>query len=241
VHVVHCRTRDLLTSIALSFFIIFYICRRTRIPFPDKRHAAPHHPPPGLRPAALTGRKELLEGMLGASLVCFQTYSYARHFSSSCIRVCGYESAPTGVDVKGVLTTVKHCAVGIDAERVEKDTLRPGILPKMEALRNLYQGKKIIVARDKLDVVKGILQKLRAFEKLLQDYPEWRGKVRSAAMSKQQILDLQIVHVFCRQVVMIQVTSPALSDSPKLERQISELVAHINGEYGSLDFVPVHH
>lgn len=43
------------------------------------------------------------------------------------------------------------------------------------------------------------------------------------------------------QVVMIQVTSPALSDSPKLERQLSELVAHINGEYGSLDFVPVHH
>ncbi|KAF8305255.1 trehalose 6-phosphate phosphatase [Clavulina sp. PMI_390] len=166
----------------------------------------------------LPRRKELLDGMLGASLVVFQTYSYARHFASSCIRVCGYESAPTGIDVKGVLTTVKHCAVGIDAVRVEHDTLRPGIAPKMEALRGLYQGKKIIVARDKLDVVKGILQKLRAFEKLLRDYPQWRGKV-----------------------VMIQVTSPALSDSPKLERQVSELVAHINGEYGSLDFIPVHH
>lgn len=43
------------------------------------------------------------------------------------------------------------------------------------------------------------------------------------------------------QVVLIQVTSPALTDSPKLERQVSELVAHINGEYGSLDFIPVHH
>ncbi len=59
---------------------------------------------------------------------------------------------------------------------------------------------------------------LRAFEKLLQDYPEWAGNV-----------------------VMIQVTSPALTDSPKLERMVSELVAHINGEYGSLDFIPVHH
>jgi trehalose 6-phosphate synthase/phosphatase len=99
----------------------------------------------------------------------------------------------------------------------------------------LYEGKKIIVGRDKLDVVKGVVQKvdkcpcsyssylilvlqLRAFEKLLHDYPEWQGKV-----------------------VLIQVTSPALSDSPKLERQVSELVAHINGEYGSLDFIPVHH
>jgi trehalose 6-phosphate synthase/phosphatase len=116
--------------------------------------------------------------------------------------------------------------------------LRPGIQPKLEALRNLYEGKKIIVGRDKLDVVKGVIQKvalpplpaffvftpltnppqLRAFEKLLQDYPEWIGNV-----------------------VMIQVTSPALTDSPKLERMVSEIVAHINGEYGSLDFIPVHH
>ncbi|CCM05832.1 uncharacterized protein FIBRA_08068 [Fibroporia radiculosa] len=107
---------------------------------------------------------------------------------------------------------------GVDAERVAKDTLRPGIQPKLEALRALYEGKKIIVGRDKLDVVKGVVQKLRAFEKLLQDYPQWIGHV-----------------------VLIQVTSPALSDSPKLERQVSELVAHINGEYGSLDFIPVHH
>ena len=32
-----------------------------------------------------------------------------------------------------------------------------------------------------------------------------------------------------------------MTDSPKLEHQVSELVAHINGEYGSLDFIPVHH
>lgn len=59
---------------------------------------------------------------------------------------------------------------------------------------------------------------LRAFEKLLTDYPQWRNNV-----------------------VLIQVTSPSLSDSPKLERQISELVSRINGEFGSLDFIPVHH
>lgn len=201
----------------------------------------------------LPRRKEILEGMLSANLVCFQTYSYSRHFLSTCVRVCGYEttsrtvlapaipdnsssdpcyscstSAATtklintekyvGVDVQGHFVAVGHCPVGIDAERVKRDTLRPDVQPKLDALRALYADKKIIVGRDKLDVVKGIVQKLRAFEKLLLDYPEWRG-----------------------QVVLIQVTSPALTDSPKLERQISELVAHINGEFGSLDFIPVHH
>jgi len=168
----------------------------------------------------LPRRKEIIDGMLGANLVCFQTYSYSRHFTSSCIRVCGYETTPKGrgIDVEGHVSAIAYCPVGIDAERVARDTVRPGIAPKLEALRALYEGKKIIVGRDKLDVVKGVVQKLRAFEKLLQDYPEWIGKV-----------------------VLIQVTSPALSDSPKLERQVSELVAHINGEYGSLDFIPVHH
>jgi len=40
---------------------------------------------------------------------------------------------------------------------------RPGIIPKLEALRTLYEGKKNIVGRDKLDVVKGVLQKVRCF------------------------------------------------------------------------------
>ncbi|KAF9051684.1 trehalose 6-phosphate phosphatase [Panaeolus papilionaceus] len=166
----------------------------------------------------LPRRNEILDGMLGANLVCFQTYSYSRHFTSTCIRVCGYETNSRGIDVEGHVTSVMHCPVGIDAERVARDITRPGIKPKLDALRNLYEGKKIIVGRDKLDVVKGVIQKLRAFEKLLQDYPQWIGNV-----------------------VMIQVTSPALTDSPKLERMVSELVAHINGEYGSLDFIPVHH
>ncbi|THH12060.1 hypothetical protein EW145_g216 [Phellinidium pouzarii] len=166
----------------------------------------------------LPRRDEILDGMLGANLVCFQTYSYSRHFTSSCIRVLGYETTAKGIDNQGYVTTVSHCAVGVDALRISKDVLRPGIQPKLEALRQLYEGKKIIVARDKLDVVKGVVQKLRAFERLLQDYPEWIGNV-----------------------VLIQVTSPALTDSPKLERQVSELVAHINGDFGALDFVPVHH
>ncbi|KAJ7193542.1 trehalose 6-phosphate phosphatase [Mycena pura] len=166
----------------------------------------------------LPRRKEILDGMVGADLVCFQTYSYSRHFISTCIRVCGYESTPRGIDVAGHITAISHCPVGVDAERVVRDLLRPGIQPKFDALRTLYEGKKIIVGRDKLDVVKGVLQKLHAFQKFLKTYPEWVGNV-----------------------VLIQVTSPALTDSPKLERQLSELVANINGEFGSLDFIPVHH
>ncbi|WOO79740.1 Trehalose-phosphatase [Vanrija pseudolonga] len=166
----------------------------------------------------LPKRNEILEGMLGANLVLFQTYSYSRHFISSCIRVCGYESTTNGVDVNGVITVVSHCPIGIDVKRVAHDRDAPGVRPKMDSLRQLYADKKIIVGREKLDAPKGVYNKLQAFEVFLEKYPDWRNKV-----------------------VLIQVTTPALSESPKLERMVAELVSHINGTYGSLDFTPVHH
>lgn len=88
----------------------------------------------------------------------------------------------------------------------------------MDAIRDMYTGKKIIVGRDKLDSTKGILQKLHAFEAFLKNYPEWQNNV-----------------------VLIQVATPTHGDHSKLEAKISEAVSHINGTYGSLEFTPVHY
>ena len=71
----------------------------------------------------LPRRKEILDGMLGANLICFQTYSYSRHFTSSCVRLCGYEiTAAGGIDVAGHVASIAYCPVGVDADRVAKDT-----------------------------------------------------------------------------------------------------------------------
>lgn len=155
----------------------------------------------------LPRRETILNGMLGANLCCFQTYSYGRHFISSCVRVCGYEALEggIGVDAKGNITNIAYCPIGIDSDHIEADRASKSVLPKIEALRQLYKGKKIIVGRDKLDSTKGVLPKLEAFESFLSFYPEWIGKV-----------------------VMIQVTTPTANDSPQVARKISRLVDHIN-------------
>ena len=49
------------------------------------------------------------------------------------------------------------------ADVKSRRSLRPGIQPKLESLLSLYEGKKIIVGRDKLDVVKGVVQKVRSY------------------------------------------------------------------------------
>jgi len=44
-------------------------------------------------------------------------------------------------------------------------------------LEEKFKGKKIIVGVDRLDYIKGVPQKLHAFEVFLTEHPEWVGKV----------------------------------------------------------------
>ncbi|TPX38339.1 hypothetical protein SmJEL517_g00320 [Synchytrium microbalum] len=166
----------------------------------------------------LPRRKEMLQGVLGANLIGFQTYSYARHFISTCTRVLGLESSPKGVEYKGMLVTVATFPIGIDIHRVEARRKMASVQDKMAIIRDMYAGKKIIIGRDKLDHIKGIQHKLNAFERFMIMYPEFLGKV-----------------------VLIQVTTPPQREQPKLEAKVSELVSRINGTFGSLEFSPVHH
>lgn len=156
-----------------------------------------------------------MDGILGANVVGFQTYNYARHFASNCTRILGFEYTPSGIIGNGILIQIGIYPIGIDVERTRYHCHRPGVAPKAKAIRERYAGKKIIVGRDKLDPVKGVLQKLEAFEIFLNDFPDWRQKV-----------------------VLIQVTSPGVLNSPELEKKASEIVSRINSKYGSLEFTP---
>ncbi|KAI7899821.1 glycosyltransferase family 20-domain-containing protein [Cokeromyces recurvatus] len=167
----------------------------------------------------LQTRNEILQGMLGANLIGFQTYSYARHFISSCTRVLGCETTQIGVNHHGTMISVGAFPIGVDCNRILNQFCKqPGVQLKLDAIRTMYTGKRIIVGRDKLDNTKGIIQKLHAFERFLRDYPEWR-----------------------HQVVLIQVATPTFGDHMKLENKISELVNHINSEFGTIHQIPIHY
>ena len=93
---------------------------------------------------------------------------------------------------------------------------------KTKAIQESYAGKKLVIGRDRLDSVRGVLQKLQAFEQFLKRYPTWH-----------------------EQVILIQVVNPCSTEDEKeddanmLGNKISALVERINGAYGSLSFSPV--
>ncbi|KAI1438122.1 trehalose-phosphatase [Xylaria sp. CBS 124048] len=172
----------------------------------------------------LPRRKEVLEGLMGSNLIGFQSYSYSRHFTSCCTRILDFPSDATGVDAFGTRVDVGVFPIGIDTKRAEKLAWSKEVTEKYDALKEMYKGMKIIVGRERLDSVRGVTQKLMAFERFLEIYPEWREKV-----------------------VLIQVTSPTNlkegkeSAENKIARRVNELVMKINGTFGSLGFSPVQH
>lgn len=195
-----------------------------RMAFPDAYVGLYMHAPfPSLEYfRCLSKRTQLLDGMLGADRIVFQSESFQRHFRSCCARLLGCEVKDNKVFAYGSYISLETLPIGIDSKKIEHDAFdssRGGLVDaKVKALRSSYPDLKIIVGRDRLDTVRGVVQKLQAFEMFLQMFPEWRNKV-----------------------VLIQVSSPGYSHTAKVAKKVSELVNHINSEYGSLNHTPVLH
>ncbi|XP_061355694.1 alpha,alpha-trehalose-phosphate synthase [UDP-forming] 1-like isoform X2 [Gastrolobium bilobum] len=169
----------------------------------------------------LPSRSEILHSVLAADLVGFHTYDYARHFVSACTRILGLEGTPDGVEYQGKLTRVAAFPIGIDSERFIRALDLPPVQEHIKELLGRFEGRKVMLGVDRLDMIKGIPQKILAFEKFLEENAYWRDKV-----------------------VLLQIAVPTRTDVPeyqKLTSQVHEIVGRINGRFGSLTAVPIHH
>ncbi|KAL6506877.1 threalose-6-phosphate phosphatase [Orobanche hederae] len=169
----------------------------------------------------LPSRSEVLHAVLAADLVGFHTYDYARHFVSACTRILGLEGTPEGVEDQGRLTRVAAFPIGIDSERFFRAFEVPQVQDDIKQLKARFSGRKVMLGVDRLDMIKGIPQKILAFEKFLEENPDWHDKV-----------------------VLLQIAVPTRTDVPeyqKLSSQVHEIVGRINGRFGTLTAVPIHH
>lgn len=165
-------------------------------------------------------RKQVLLGVLQSDLIGFHTYDYARHFLSSCARVLSLNTLPNGVEFDGRLVHVGTFPIGIDPEKFAQGLKSDKISRRIAYLRSKFAGIKILVGVDRLDYIKGVPQKLKAFEMFLKQRPEWVGKV-----------------------ILVQIAVPSRQDVEeyqRLEQLVNQMVGRINGKYGTVDFMPIH-
>lgn len=165
-------------------------------------------------------RREVLLGVLSCDLIGFHTYDYVRHFLSSVTRILGLPTLPNAVLYRGKTITVSAFPIGIDVDKFRDGLTQKVVVDRIAELRHKFDGVKIIVGVDRLDYIKGVPQKLHAFEVFLHDHPEWIGKV-----------------------VLVQVAVPSRQDVEEyqnLRAVVNELVGRINGKFGTIEFTPIH-
>ncbi|KAI9674658.1 MAG: hypothetical protein M1817_001561 [Caeruleum heppii] len=145
----------------------------------------------------LAVRKELLEGMLGSNLVGFQTEEYCRHFLQTCSRLLNVEATNEGVQLEERFVNVANFAIGVDPASLEKSLEGASVAQWLAEIQERYAGKRLIVARDKLDHVRGVRQKLLAYELFLNKYPQFREKVATST-TEQAELDATVSDIVTR-------------------------------------------
>ncbi|GAV27663.1 hypothetical protein PMKS-001131 [Pichia membranifaciens] len=121
----------------------------------------------------LAQRKKILEGMLGADCITFQNEEYMAHFLQSSNRLLLADFNSTGVYYNNRLTTVSYNAIGLNFKHLNTQ-LRSNIVNNWKNLiEERWPNKKLIVSRDKIDQIRGLKEKLLAYERFLDDHPEY--------------------------------------------------------------------
>ena len=167
----------------------------------------------------LPEREAILDGLLGADLIGFQTHEHLGAFRRSLIQVLGIDSRIDGFDARGRPVRLEALPIGIVPEPWERAAADPAVIARVRDLRARHADRRLILAVDRMDYTKGIPERLRAYRRLLVNRPEWRSRVS-----------------------LIQVAVPSregVRRYAELRREVSEMIGELNGEFGTPGWTPV--
>ena len=164
-------------------------------------------------------REYLLKGLLGADLVGFHTYDYARYFLNSVLKILGYENNLGTISLNNRMVKVDAFPIGIDYDKFSQAGKNLSVAKILKSFSLFKVKTKVILAVDRADYSKGIPARLDAFELFLDKYPEHLKKVV---------------------LVVIAVPSRGDVDAYKeLRATIEQKVSRINGKYSTTDWSPI--
>ncbi len=169
----------------------------------------------------LPWRKEMLEGMVGSDLIGFHTYDDMRHFLSAVGRILGLSNESGFIQADNRLINVDSFPMGIDYEKFAKAAESKKTLNHVKKFKEMLGDQKLLITIDRLDYSKGIPQRIKAFTQLLEDHPEYHGKVSMIMVvvpSRDKVRSYQV-----------------------LKEEIDTLVGGINSKFSTLNWVPVHY
>lgn len=172
--------------------------------------------------AQIPWRKQILEGLLGADVIGFQTPVGARNFVVLCRRYADADGSRDELRLHGHTSRIGAFPISIDTEEFARVGATPDVLRMAKELRTrLGNPRHVILGVDRLDYTKGIDLRLLVFEELLR---EKRIDPRECVLVQVAVPSREQVHAY-----------------QALRNEIERLVGSINGAFGEVGRTPVHY
>ncbi|RXG53447.1 Bifunctional trehalose-6-phosphate synthase/phosphatase [Armadillidium vulgare] len=158
---------------------------------------------------------ELLQGILGCDSIGFHIEDYCLNFIDCCKRRlgCRVDREYRLVEHNMRTVSVNHLPISIPYDRFVKLAESAPVVVKNRAKEQLLLGV------DRLDYTKGLVHRIKAFERLLEKYPEHRNNV-----------------------TFLQVAVPSRTDVKEyqeLKEELDQLIGSVNGKFSTANWSPI--
>ncbi len=172
--------------------------------------------------AWLPWRAAILQGLLGADVVGFQTDASAQNFSRAARRWTDADGTDTELQFRGRRIEVNSFPISIDFADFDRAGDDPEVLAHArEIRRRLGSHRRVLLAVDRLDYTKGIDTRLQVLEDLFR-----RGELS------------------VEDVVLVQIAVPSresVEEYRDMRILVEQTVGRVNGEYSEPGRVAVHY
>jgi trehalose 6-phosphate synthase len=152
-------------------------------------------------------REELLDGLLGSSILGFHTRFHCNNFLETVDRTleARVDRETFEVTYGGKPTAVKRYPISIEWPPAEALTCKPVAECRADVRRrnDLQQDHFVGIGVDRLDYTKGIIERFLAVERLLEIEPRWVGRfsfIQIAAPSRSRIEEYKEFEVRVREL-----------------------------------------
>lgn len=176
-------------------------------------------PPPDVL-SAVPDHAWLLETLFAYDVVGFQTSLDVSNFQRHALEHAGgVQDADGRMSAYGRTIVVKSFPIGIDVDAISAMAHTPEAHASIRLLAQRTLNRAQIIGVDRLDYTKGLPDRLKAFRRLLELYPEHR-----------------------KQVILMQIAPPTREEVAAyvdIREELEGLSGNINGEFGDFDWTPV--
>jgi trehalose-6-phosphate synthase len=168
-------------------------------------------------------RREILQGMLGSTILGFHTHFHCKNFIETVDRYleARIEHEHSTISFQGKRTLVESYPISIEWPEPAALSEHPIADCRRAVAQRLGLPDNVCLAVgiDRFDYTKGILERLQAVERMLEKWPEWIGRF-----------------------VFVQVAAPtrgALDEYRLFQERVQQATQRINARFGRQGYQPV--